>query len=409
MTATLDFIRMYSTDIQELLRERSKLDRSAVVYLIEDNETDNVYVGTTIDFRERLASHMYGAKNIVDKRRSWFYNIVRKYGWGRFDVYILESGLTQKEGFKLEKKWIKILDSFHNGYNMTEGGEGSGEGASHPQSRNIKGVNLDTKEEFSWDWIGGAAGDLGISSHNIQQVLSGNNKQVFDFDRTNRYAFKYEEDDSDWDFSISPKEIAIITRNIDTKELRIFSSISDAARELNISMSPIFRTLHEQQNQVYSRDKTNRYEVQLNPITQEWDDNIIHHGDHKNIPVVAYTKKGELFSTYKSAAEAGRVLNIIRSNITLCALHYDGYRYAGDFIWEFEDIELRAKQKPRKAYNGAVYYIQNGQNISFPTYKSAALAIPDPTFAWAYRVKRIKESISSGLPDSQGLQWYKSV
>ena len=147
----------------------------------------------------------------------------------------------------------------------------------------------------------------------------------------------------------------------------------------------------------------------MDPITREWDDTIIHHRDHKNIPVVAYTKEGDLFSIYKSATEASRVLNIERGNISMCALHYDGYRYAGDFIWEFADPDLRAEQKPRKAYKGAVYYIKDDQTITFSTYKSAALSIPDPIYAWGYRVKRIKESISSGFPDSQGLRWYKSM
>ena len=408
MTTTKDFERMFSFDIEKSLY-CDNLNISAVVYMFEDIVSGNVYVGTSVNFRERLASHIINARNIVDNRRSWFYNIVRKYGWIRFNVYILERGLTQKQGFIYEKKWIKILDSYHNGYNMTEGGEGTGEGAAHHQARKIRGVNLDTRDEFQWDWIGGAAGDLGISYHNIIQTLSGNNKQVFDFDRMNRYTFKYEEDESDWDFSISPKEIAVITRNIDTKEIQKFLSVSDATRELNGSTTNVFRVLREQQTQFYSRDKKNRYEVQLDPITREWDDTIIHHRDHKNIPVVAYTKEGDLFSIYKSATEASRVLNIERGNISMCALHYDGYRYAGDFIWEFADPDLRAEQKPRKAYKGAVYYIKDDQTITFSTYKSAALSIPDPIYAWGYRVKRIKESISSGFPDSQGLRWYKSM
>ena len=89
MTTTKDFERMFSFDIEKSLY-CDNLNISAVVYMFEDIVSGNVYVGTSVNFRERLASHIINARNIVDNRRSWFYNIVRKYGWIRFNVYILE-------------------------------------------------------------------------------------------------------------------------------------------------------------------------------------------------------------------------------------------------------------------------------------------------------------------------------
>ena len=54
-----------------------------------------------------------------------FANSIRKWGWNAFEVTILEEGIqTLEELNEKEKYYIKIYDSYNNGYNSTEGGDG---------------------------------------------------------------------------------------------------------------------------------------------------------------------------------------------------------------------------------------------------------------------------------------------
>lgn len=51
-------------------------------------------------------------------QRAW-----NKYGENNFDMFILKS-CKQKYLNRLEKMYIRVYDSFHNGYNLTKGGDG---------------------------------------------------------------------------------------------------------------------------------------------------------------------------------------------------------------------------------------------------------------------------------------------
>lgn len=54
-----------------------------------------------------------------------FYNAIQKYGWNNIKHEILNQNISEKDAKKLEKYYIKKYDTFKNGYNFTEGGEGT--------------------------------------------------------------------------------------------------------------------------------------------------------------------------------------------------------------------------------------------------------------------------------------------
>jgi hypothetical protein len=97
---------------------------------------------------------------------------VRKYGWDRFNVYLLEAGLTQRAGLFREKKYIKWIDSFKNGYNMTEGGEGCGSGADNPSAEAVVIHNNITGEIIPFNWMGDAADFLGITLQRVSATAN---------------------------------------------------------------------------------------------------------------------------------------------------------------------------------------------------------------------------------------------
>lgn len=91
--------------------------------------TKKKYIGKTIneeqrkaDFRCMVKPYTYGISKIERARQ--------KYGWEAFDYEVLErvenddkEKLNQKL-IELETAYIKFYDTYNNGYNSTEGGEG---------------------------------------------------------------------------------------------------------------------------------------------------------------------------------------------------------------------------------------------------------------------------------------------
>jgi group I intron endonuclease len=395
MANTDYFKRMFSTDIERIWRQ-NKGDRSAVVYLFENLKTSKGYVGTTVDVKIRLAEHIRSVENGEDTH---FYRSVRKHGWETFEFFILESELTQKEGYIMEKKWIKYLDSYRNGYNSTPGGEGFSAGEYHAQTRKIKAINFDTKEEFHFDWIGSAIEHLEMGKSNIHKILSddNNNYLAYNIYKTERYIFKYEEDETPWNFAITPWEVPIVLRNIDTKELLFFRSITKAGEYINVSTANISSVLRNDTEQVYSRTTRDRYEAQYDPPARDWKEYIKE--DAKNVTIIAY-KDGELIKTYKSTEEAAIDLKILKTSITNCLRKRS--KSAGGYIFVYEEQE-RVKT-PRIT---PVFYMKDDQKVSFENIKHASISTLNGLCV-DYRARQIRKSIKSQLPDPQGIQWFKS-
>lgn len=93
------------------------------IYKITNKINNKAYIGKTEnDIALRWQQHIYNMSNGVQYH---LYNAMRKYGLENFVFEILESNL---EGDKLSTKeieYIKLYDSFKNGYNMTIGGDGT--------------------------------------------------------------------------------------------------------------------------------------------------------------------------------------------------------------------------------------------------------------------------------------------
>lgn len=83
------------------------------------------YIGQTIHPKSRKIEHKHNSKVLKTK----FYNAIKKYGFDSFEFSVLyETPLLPKEEvIKLlnekEQYYIKMFDSFNNGYNHDEGGK----------------------------------------------------------------------------------------------------------------------------------------------------------------------------------------------------------------------------------------------------------------------------------------------
>jgi group I intron endonuclease len=96
------------------------------IYLIQNIENGKVYVGKTSKTLERRWElHL---KKVRGPYFNHFYNAIRKYGTGMFKIRQIDAVETEAEANQRETYWITQI--FHsnrpeNGYNQTEGGEGT--------------------------------------------------------------------------------------------------------------------------------------------------------------------------------------------------------------------------------------------------------------------------------------------
>jgi group I intron endonuclease len=89
------------------------------IYKATNTITGKSYVGYSSNFHRRKIAHKTKSKN---GSKYHFHNSIRKYGFDSIDWEILYEG---NDALTQETRFIKEHDTFHNGYNLTEGGEGA--------------------------------------------------------------------------------------------------------------------------------------------------------------------------------------------------------------------------------------------------------------------------------------------
>lgn len=96
------------------------------IYKITNNINNKVYIGQSSDIHRRWTTHRAIAFNETDHSyNNPLYRAIRKYGLENFSFDILEECSVNELNEK-EKYWIKYYNSFFEGYNLTLGGDGSG-------------------------------------------------------------------------------------------------------------------------------------------------------------------------------------------------------------------------------------------------------------------------------------------
>lgn len=101
--------------------KKSKLVNGIVYKATSPN--GKIYIGITVaSLKERIRIHLRDVRN---GSRTPFHNAIRKYEPENINWEIIDHANNWNELCSLEKKYIKLHDSFKNGYNLTLGGEGT--------------------------------------------------------------------------------------------------------------------------------------------------------------------------------------------------------------------------------------------------------------------------------------------
>lgn len=95
---------------------------TGLIYGIYHKDTGRWYIGQTIHTLDhRIKEHLNCAEHGV---RLHLYNAIRKYGWNRFEVHVLEANIPEAELDRKEIFYIDKYDAYRHGFNNTVGGGG---------------------------------------------------------------------------------------------------------------------------------------------------------------------------------------------------------------------------------------------------------------------------------------------
>ncbi len=106
------------------MKNIKQLPHKSGIYRVYTTFNNACYIGQAKDIYERFNSHhIYDYKNKNDCcYNTKFYSALRKYGLDSFEVEVLELCSVQELDEK-EIYYISKYNSFHHGYNSTEGGQ----------------------------------------------------------------------------------------------------------------------------------------------------------------------------------------------------------------------------------------------------------------------------------------------
>tara|TARA_Y100000004_G_C8810670_1_gene367533 strand:- start:43 stop:699 length:657 start_codon:yes stop_codon:yes gene_type:complete len=92
-------------------------------YKITNTINSKVYIGITTDIARRLRQHKCDAK----KKNRPLYNSIRKYGFDKFNISVVDKKETWADICIVEMSIIKKLNAMERqyGYNLSAGGEGA--------------------------------------------------------------------------------------------------------------------------------------------------------------------------------------------------------------------------------------------------------------------------------------------
>ena len=95
-------------------------EKTGVIYRIYNRTNGKSYIGKTLHPEKRIRDHLNGRRSSVALQ-----NAIKKYGKGSFVVELLEQDMPESWLSKLEILHIRFFNSKNNGYNLTDGGEGT--------------------------------------------------------------------------------------------------------------------------------------------------------------------------------------------------------------------------------------------------------------------------------------------
>lgn len=117
------------------------MEKKGTIYSVLCKINNKRYIGQTVrNVSERWKEHISDSKN---HPRTSLHKAIAKYSPSMFVVRVIEEDISINNLDEREKYWISEFDTFNNGYNLTDGGQGIGQRDLSEESRDkIKQANF---------------------------------------------------------------------------------------------------------------------------------------------------------------------------------------------------------------------------------------------------------------------------
>jgi group I intron endonuclease len=128
---------------------RPSLSKPGIIYKVTNLVNGKIYIGkTNVKFKIRKGNHI--TRSIFNLDNTIFHNAISKYGTCHFKWEIIDQCLFADVLCEMEKFYIKKFNcKIPNGYNMTDGGEGTPGHIVTPETRE-KLKSSHSKEKNQW-------------------------------------------------------------------------------------------------------------------------------------------------------------------------------------------------------------------------------------------------------------------
>lgn len=218
--------------------EVADLPKKSGIYCFENKINGKLYIGQAQNIRKRIQQH------ISSKDGLYFHNALRKYGYMNFNIYILEFADIDKLS-ELEIYYINKYNSFKEGYNLTEGGEGH-RGTCITEERKQLIREFNSKEtwayNFKYDYFIYSESRESLTKKLIEKGYNINTQNIYDalqnksFSKDFTFGNTKEEAKELSELIKLPKEIEFYLYNYKTKKYsNKFTSIAEGEQYIRNS------------------------------------------------------------------------------------------------------------------------------------------------------------------------------
>ena len=164
------------------------IEKQEVVYGFYNLITQKWYIGSTFDLKDRITRHLYYLKHNCHHSQK-LQRSFNKYGIDNFQLVILQNcnNFSSEDLTSTEEKYIKLFNSFKNGYNMTDVCStyykfklSEDQINKSIKNKKIPVVVLDKNNNFikEYESVIAAAKDLKSESTNISQACNRKNNRT---------------------------------------------------------------------------------------------------------------------------------------------------------------------------------------------------------------------------------------
>lgn len=417
--------------------ELRELGIYGVIYKITNDINDKVYVGKTVDLRERIRGRKFEVKSNQVVAKNGIISAMRENGLDKFHYEVIDyleihadfkysnKELYEEELSNKEVYWIKQLKTLEQGYNQTEGGEGI-----YNYTTSVLQYDIEGNFIQEWDAIKSANIALNVSSNSVSgipRVCLGLSKIAFGYQwrykQSNKFLRK---------IPPAPSDYWILQYDKLGNFMNEYRSPTIAAEMIGVDngggkISECARNNYMITSYGYQWRYKEDDNFPKNILSAEEQNGLLKHYARTAKPVIQYDLDGNFISTYRTTDEAEEKTGV--SRVTIQKVASGEYHRAGNYQWKYKTSEKIPKKigayknphtkeifqyeypsgKLLNIWKSARKACEKNPKWDFKQLSSAAIGTQNTylNFVWAYKELNVKQVIEKGTPKSKSKPVYQ--